>query len=311
MTPTSGHQNHATSPNGPDFNVTSQVRDRETNAHNAFGQGRSRDEDDYPTTTGGQASRRISLRPAIRSPSIHTRISRRSISVASQSAIIEGEEEEADSRDMATYRQRVDPRSLFSPPFPPDDDRDTPPFSSHNSDNDLFHGCESWGVLDPSKSQDEHQERDYSEYLLTRQARNLTQGSDGTSSVIITNHQRRDPYELFNLRITENGFTCWRREESVEADDRAAVHNYWANLPGGREGAMKHDVWYIVDIEAHRPSDTGHLMKVLWLGSPVRNWEPAHRVRQIAPDLLDEYWEGLADKYQRACREEGKLRRLA
>lgn len=230
--------------------------------------------------------------------------------MASQSAIIEGEEEEADSRDMATYHQRVDPRSLFSPPFPPEDDRNTPPFSSHSSDNDFFRGCESWGVFDPSESQDEHQERDYSEYLITPQVRNLTQGSDRTSSVIITNHQRRDPYELFNLRITENGSARWRREESVEADDRAAVHKYWANVPGGREGAMKADVWYMVDIEAHRPSDTGHLMKVLWLGSPVRNWEPAHRVRQIAPELLDEYWEGLADKSRSTRRENGSLNRL-
>ncbi|KPM46489.1 hypothetical protein AK830_g192 [Neonectria ditissima] len=194
-------------------------------------------------------------------------------------------EDEASDDGVASSdntRQRSYPPRQFSPPFPPEPKRKPFPLAraplSARFPNGLTRVIE---------------RRDRDAFPASRASSVSRCSSEDVappSPATLVAHRRRSKEELFDFLVVQpDGSRKWRSEDSVEADDRNAVYEYWDRFPNGRRHFMRADVWYMAQIEAHVSVNRGYSMRVRWLGSPLRSWERQSRVRQIAPDLLNDY----------------------
>ena len=120
-----------------------------------------------------------------------------------------------------------------------------------------------------------------------------------TIQAVIGHKKRDDEPNLFDMEVrwaskAHGPKTSWEPEETIHQDAPRALFAYWRRrFPnGGREEAMDDpNLWYVESVKKHRVARGLVELMVSWIGSPEHNWEPEGRVVDIAPSVVDDYWE--------------------
>lgn len=118
-----------------------------------------------------------------------------------------------------------------------------------------------------------------------------------TLDSIVSHRPRPGEPNIFELLVrwassSDGPLETWEPEENLHHDAPRALFAYWRRV-GGREAHMQDPtLWYIESVRTHRVARSGRVdLSVSWVGSPELNWEREERVEDIAPEVLQEYWE--------------------
>ncbi|KAK1973195.1 hypothetical protein LZ30DRAFT_672000 [Colletotrichum cereale] len=110
---------------------------------------------------------------------------------------------------------------------------------------------------------------------------------------------------LFQLLVKwKDGDETWEPEDVIQEDAEEALFAYWGGVDRGRLGAMvDKDLWHALKIQSHRQTTSGAVeLEVIWVGSPVRSWEPKEKMLEVAPEVVNEYW-GPKEEYQKCIKD--------
>lgn len=105
-----------------------------------------------------------------------------------------------------------------------------------------------------------------------------------------------DEPELFELLVhwanaADGPSETWEAEVDLHYDAPRSLFSYWRAV-GGREAHMKDPgLWYVAGIKSHRVTGGKVTMLVSWVGSGDNNWEPEDKLQEVAPEVLEEYWQ--------------------
>lgn len=90
----------------------------------------------------------------------------------------------------------------------------------------------------------------------------------------------------------------WEPETEIQEGAGDLLYNYWKKAGGRTQTLFKTqaEVYHVFRILNHEKKPrSGFKMEVQWVGYPATksntSWEPEIKLRQIAPELLEEYWE--------------------
>ncbi|WQF90484.1 Putative Chromo-like domain superfamily protein [Colletotrichum destructivum] len=109
---------------------------------------------------------------------------------------------------------------------------------------------------------------------------------------IIGHRKHQQDETLFQMQIQwTHGEVTWELESKVQLAAAEDLFRYWSSLEGCRSGAMTNkDLWHVLEIEGHKKDGRGFKLKVSWVGSTARSWEPETAIREADPQLVDDYW---------------------
>ncbi|KAI0441593.1 hypothetical protein F4803DRAFT_522724 [Xylaria telfairii] len=99
----------------------------------------------------------------------------------------------------------------------------------------------------------------------------------------------------------------WEAEEEIQENAAEALYEYW-KAQGGRINALFHkprnappETYYVFKVLRHEKKNRGGFQfEVQWVGHPATHGETTMeaetKLKNIAPELLQEYWEGIGGR---------------